>query len=104
MEVICDRKAQTITLFQKSYLKNVLERFGMANSHPVATPMIEHLAKSLFEYLSDPELKKAYQAALGSLMYAMTETQADISHAVSEITQFAANPGVSHLEAVTRIF
>lgn len=33
MEVIRDRKARTITLCQKSYLKNILERFGMANSH-----------------------------------------------------------------------
>lgn len=76
----------------------------MANSHPIATPMTEHLSKSPLEYLSDPELKKAYQAAVGSLMYAMTETRPDIAHAVSEVSQFAANPGASHLEAVKRIF
>ena len=86
MEVIRDRKAQKITLCQKSYLKNILERFGMANSHPVATQMTEHLSESPFEYHSDPELKKAYQAAVGSLMYALTETQPVIAHAVSEVS------------------
>lgn len=104
IEVIRDRKNRTITLCQKSYLKNVLERFGMANSHPVATPMTDHLSKSPPEYLSDPELKKAYQAAVGLLMYAMTETRPDLAHAVSEVSQFAANPGAVHLEAVKRIF
>ena len=104
MEVIRDRKARTITLCQKSYLKNVLEKFGMANSHSVATSMTEHISKSPLEYLSDPELKKAYQAAVGSLIYAMTETRSDIAHAVSEVSQFAANPEASHLEVVKRIF
>lgn len=40
MEVIRGRQARTITLCQKSFLKNILERFGMANSHPVARPII----------------------------------------------------------------
>ncbi len=104
IEVIRDRKARTITLCQKSYLKNVLERFGIANSHLVATPMTEHLSKSPLEYLSDPELKKAYQAPMGSMMYFMTETQPDIAHAVLDVCQFAANPGASHLEVVKCIF
>ncbi len=104
MKVIRDRKAQTITLCQKSYLKNILERFGMANFHLFATQMAEHLSESPFEYLSDPELKKDYQAAVGSLMYTITETRPVIAHAVSEVSQSAANPGVSHFEAVKRIF
>ena len=104
MEVIRDRKARTITLCQKSYLKNVLERFGMANSHPVTTPMTGYLMKSPTEYVYDPELKEAYEAAVGSLMYAMTEPRPDLAHAVSEVSQFAANPGVVHFEAIKRIF
>ncbi len=103
MEVIRDRKARKITLFQKSYLKNVLKRFGKANSHPVATPMTENLMKSPTEYVTDPDLKKEYQAAVRSLMYAITETRPDLAHAVSEVSQFAANPGVVNLEAIKRI-
>ncbi len=104
IEVICDRRAWTITLCQKSYLRNVLERFDIANSPPIVIPMTQHLSKSSLEYLSDLELKKTYQATVRSLMYAITETRPDIAHAVSEVDQFAANPGASHLEAVERIF
>lgn len=58
MEVVHDRKNRTLTLCQRSYLGNVLERFGMTNSHPVATPMTEHLMKSPTGYVSYPELKR----------------------------------------------
>lgn len=63
-----------------------------------------NLMKSSTEYISDPELKKAYQAAVGSLMYAMTETRPDLAQAVSDVSRFAANPGVVHLKAIKRIF
>lgn len=32
----------------------------------------------------------------------MTETRPDLAHAVSEVSQVAANPGVIHLEAIKR--
>ena len=60
--------------------------------------------KSPTEYVSDPELKKAYQVAVELLMYAMTKTQPDLAHAVSEVSQFAVNPEVVHLEAIKCIF
>ena len=104
IEVIPNRKARTITLSQKSYLKKVLVRFGKANSHPFATPMTEHLSKRPFKYHSDPEFKKAYQAAVRSLMYKMTETWPEIAHAVFGVCQFAANPEASNLEDMNRIF
>ena len=39
MEVIWDRKNQTISLCKSQYIENILERHGMANCKPAATPM-----------------------------------------------------------------
>ena len=39
MEVIQDQKNRTISLCQSQYIKNILERHGMANCKPATTPM-----------------------------------------------------------------
>jgi Reverse transcriptase (RNA-dependent DNA polymerase) len=39
IEVIQDRKAGIITLYQAGYIEKVLKAFRMANCHPVATPL-----------------------------------------------------------------
>lgn len=59
MKVICNKKNCILTFCQRSYLRNVLERFGIANSHLVTTSMIKYLMKSAIEYLFDLKLKKA---------------------------------------------
>ncbi|KAH9678410.1 hypothetical protein KPL71_025698 [Citrus sinensis] len=41
-----------------------------------------------------------YSSAVGSLMYAMVLTRPDISHAVSVVSRFMANPGYEHWRAV----
>ena len=39
MEVIRDRKNRVLTINQKTYLQDVLKRFGMEDCRPVATPI-----------------------------------------------------------------
>ena len=41
-----------------------------------------------------------YSSAIGSLMYAMVCTRPDLSHAVSSINRYMANPGKEHWKAV----
>ena len=44
--------------------------------------------------------KVPYASAIGSLMYAMTCTRPDISHAVGVVSRYMSNPGKLHWEAV----
>ncbi|KAK0594571.1 hypothetical protein LWI29_027750 [Acer saccharum] len=44
--------------------------------------------------------KVSYASAIGSLMYAMTCTRPDISHAVGVVSRYMSNPGKPHWEAV----
>ncbi|KAF5374058.1 hypothetical protein D9757_010721 [Collybiopsis confluens] len=94
----------SIILTQTQYLTRILDRFGMTDCKPVATPMDTHIKLSrLPENESHPDIKAVYQNIIGSLMYAAITTRPDISFAVQALSQFNTNPGPIHLTAAKRI-
>jgi hypothetical protein len=103
-----DRKTRTITMHQRSYIETILERFGMADCKPIATPLD---AKTSLVKLSEEEYEEhshemkdiPYQEAVGSLMYAMVATRPDLAFAVSVVSRFMSKPGPMHWMAVKRI-
>jgi hypothetical protein len=44
-----------------------------------------------------------YQSAIGAIMYAMLGTRPDIAFAVTCLSQFCSNPGMTHWQAVKRL-
>lgn len=103
-----DRAARTITLHQRNYIEEVLERFGMADCKPIGTPLD---SKTQLVKLKEEEASQhlhemdgvPYKEAVGSLMYAMVATRADLAFAVSMVSQFMSRPGPLHWAAVKRI-
>lgn len=98
----------TITIDQHKYVKEVLERFGMGDSHPVSTPA--DVNSKLTNEMSPSsesdreEMKKIpYQEAVGSLLYAAQVSRPDIQYAVNMVSRFNHNPGKAHWMAVKRI-
>ncbi len=109
MEIIRDRKAGKLYLSQQGYIEKVLRRFNMHDAKPVSTPLAAHfkLSSALcpeseydIEYMS----RVPYSSAVGSLMYAMVCSRPDLSHALSVVSRFMANPGKEHWKAVQWIF
>ena len=109
IEIHRDRRAGKLWLSQKGYLKKVLERFSMLDAKPVSTPLFAHFKLSSqlcpssdkeSEYMS----KVPYANAVGCLMYLMVCTRPDISHAVSVVSRYMADPGKEHWNAVKWIF
>jgi hypothetical protein len=43
MEIIRNRNDHTISISQERYVETILERYGMSECHPVATPMVAGL-------------------------------------------------------------
>ena len=81
----------------------------MHNVKPVSTPLATHfrLSSALcpesehkIEYMS----RVSYSSAVRSLMYAMVCSRPDLSHALSVVSRFMANPGKEHWRAVQWIF
>ena len=52
------------------------------------------------EYMS----RVPYSSAVGSLMYAMVCSRPDLSHALSVVSRYMANPDKQHWNAVQWIF
>ncbi|KAH9741104.1 Integrase catalytic domain-containing protein [Citrus sinensis] len=106
MEIRRDKKNGSVWLTQKSYLKKVLERFGMDDkTKPVCTPLAPHFKLSSSSYPKSQEerdymARVPYASDVGSLMYAMVCTRPDISQAVSMVSRYMHNPGKNQWLAV----
>ncbi|KAH9684587.1 hypothetical protein KPL70_013604 [Citrus sinensis] len=106
MEIRRDKKNGSVWLTQKSYLKKVLERFGMDDkTKPVCTPLAPHFKLSSSSCPKSQEERDymarfPYASAVGSFMYAMVCTRPDISQAVSMVSRYMHNPGKNQWLAV----
>ena len=103
MEVHGDRDNRILTFDQKTYLEDVLQRIGMEECKPVATPLE---AGKNFHKLSEneePADEKQYQAAVGLLNYAAIASRPDLSTAVGKLSQFMKSPSAEHWSAVKRV-
>jgi hypothetical protein len=98
-----DWEQGTLTLSQEAYLASVLDRFGMLDSNPVATPLTT--GTKLLKSGDDDEKvdQKLYQSMVGSTIYGMLCTRPDIAFAVQQISQFSSNPSTTHLQVAKRI-
>jgi transposase InsO family protein len=103
LELERDVEAATLKIMQSQYIKRVLQKFGMTDSHPVSTPLdpnVKLVKTPETEHYDIPD----YRSAIGSLMYAAVGTRPDISFAVQTLSQFMSNPGPAHWTAVKRVF
>ena len=102
-----NREAHTIIMNQKSYIEEILKRFNMEKCKPAGTPfdVNSKLLKLIYEFMNvQREMKGVpYKAGVRSLMYAMMATRADITFAVSTVSQFMLKAGPLHWMAVKRI-
>ena len=102
IQIIRKRKEGKMLLLQKSYLENLLEKFGMENSKPISTP--QDLGMKLSKNEGEPIETNRYQAAIGGLTYAVCATRPDLAAALSSINQYSSNPSQEHWKAVKRVF
>ena len=109
IEIIRNPEKQQISLSQRQYIIDALERFNMSDCNPIGTPMDPgaHLSSSMSP--QSPEEQKSmetipYLNAVGTLQYLATSTRPDISFAVGVLARFNKNPGIEHWKAVKHLF
>jgi hypothetical protein len=89
-------------LSQHQYLLNVLQRFGMEDCKPCATPCVPN--KSIGEASTDMSYTTfPYREAVGSLLYLATHTRPDIYFTVGMLCRAMAAPSVQYVVAVKRL-
>src|SRR5260221_2078835 len=88
----------SISISQSRYVSDIVEHFGFTNSCPISTPIATSFQ---LPQLDSPEIDTCdYQSQIRSIMYAMLGTHPDIAYAVGMLSQYLANPGPDHLNAV----
>ncbi len=103
ISVIQDKEKNCVFLHQKHYIEAILQKYGMHDANPVATPTDENVKLKRNDGVSKPVNSSTYQSMVGSLLYVAMATQPDIAQAVSVVSKFNANPNAAHLTAVKRI-
>ncbi len=102
VEISRDRTAKKLFINQQEYTNTVLERFGMENSKPVATPM-EKDDSSPTEDQRDLCKSIPYRQAIGSIMYLMICTRPDLAYAIGKLSQYSESPKEHHWIALKRV-
>jgi transposase InsO family protein len=93
----------SITIDQRTYVWDILARFGMEDSKAVSTPLATGTRLTKSEDNSVNDIQPMYQAMVGSLMYAMLCTRPDIAYAVQQLSQFSSKPTNAHFQAAKRV-
>jgi len=109
VEIIRHRNSGMLYLGQRGYIEKVLRRFNMYDAKPVSPPLAAHFRlSSALCPVSDDDIeyiyRVSYSSTVGSLMYAMFCSHRDLSHALSVVGRYMANPDKQHWNAVQWIF
>jgi hypothetical protein len=94
-----NRSLKTLEIDQSRYVREIIERFGMADSNPARTPLPAGVETHLIVHTREASLDevKYYQKIIGSLLYVQIGTCPDISFTVTRLSQYACNPSPQHL-------
>jgi hypothetical protein len=95
------RSPRGFFLSQAKYAEEILERAGMANCKPIATPVDTKPKLSAIEgaKLANPSL---YRSLAGALQY-LTVTRPDLSYAVEQVCLHMHDPRDAHVSLIKRI-
>ena len=86
---------------QPKYCKELLKRFEMDNSKPMATPMSTNVHLDKDEKGKEVDIKR-YRGMIGSLLY-LSASRPDIMFSVCMCARFQSSPRESHLKCVKHI-
>jgi hypothetical protein len=102
-----ERETSTVKLTQTSYVKSILDRFGMLECKPAQTPLSDSVVLMIKQPRTEAEVSQMkydpFREAIGSVLYLAVRTRPDIAVAVSILSKHVQEPRPAHWEGVKRI-
>lgn len=103
-----DQESNQISMSQEGFIENIIQKFNMEDCKPVQTPLNPSVKLSKAMSPKNEEERKEmsskpYRSLIGSLMYLAISTRPDITHAISQLSQFNEDPGPYHWTAAKRV-
>ena len=102
MQII--RTADSISLNQAKYIRNLLERFNKQNIRPSNTPYSIGLKLRKSNSTASNKEINYFQQQIGSIIYASTKTRPDITYAINRLSQYTHNPSKIHWEELDKLW
>ena len=94
----------TLSMSQPLYAESVLRRFGLQDSKPAVTPMVESFYSGLAAETDKSIVSvERYQQMVGSLLYLALRTRLDILAAVLILARFQTSPTAYCHRAIKRV-
>ena len=90
-----------ITISQKQYINDLLQKFGMQNCKPASTPMADNIKLTKEDTGLQEEFD--YRGLVGALNYLAGSSRPDIAYVAHHLSSFFANPGLSHWTAAKHV-
>ena len=88
-------------------MNKIVDRFGMNDSKPVATPMEEPKSTDhRLELVTDQDedaVGVPYREAIGSLMYLIIGSRPDIAYAIRKLARFCEQPKLNCSQTCSQI-
>jgi hypothetical protein len=105
IKIYRDRSRHLLVLTQSNYLDKFLKRFRMENSKKRNLPIMKGVSLSVTQCPATEKEKSVmpgipYASTIGSIMYAMLSTRPDVALALSLMSRYQSNPGMSHWNVV----
>ena len=88
-----------ITLDQETYIKQILETFGMQDCNPSKTPAENNLKLEIAKGDSARANQFEYRSLVGSLIFLAKQTRPDIMWITNVLSRFMNDPTVEHYNA-----
>ncbi len=105
IRVTRNRDKGSIRLSQDAYVDKILKDFNYEECRSVSTPMKKGdvLEPAPAGYQAERKLLTWYQSLVGSALYLMTQTRADLAYTMGVLTRFCHNPTEAHKLAGIRL-
>src|SRR5947208_2425473 len=104
LNITCNWEEHSISINQPDYIDKLLAHFNIINAKTASTPLKHgcQLLKAIQpDTLCDPT---CYQELTGSFNHLAVFSRPDISFTVTKLTQFNANPIMTHWKASLHVF
>jgi hypothetical protein len=104
IRIVRDLEQHKVWLCQDSYIEKIARTFHLETGPRFDTPMatIHNNLLPNQNQATDQSIH-AYQARIGSLIYAAINTRPDIARATNKLAEFMMNPSTEHIAAADRI-
>ena len=95
-----NRTDDSITISQRKYIESILKGEDMDHSNSVAMPLDPNVTLTKNPDGSEGNRSNSFARLLGEVQFIANTTRPDITHTISRLAPYIANPSIQHITAL----